>query len=286
MDQRGIAKADVQRGGAGDAFQRALQRGEAVFARGIGAGLHVGLVQLHHVGTGCVQVLDLLVHCGGIGHRQGGGIAIVIVLRLLAHGERTGHGDLGHPVGVPLHELDIAHLHRVLAADVADHARHRHRFPRTIQRGAVVVHVDAVQRRGEAVGIAFAPHLAVGDDVEPGFFLLLDGDDGGIVPRLLQQFGLHLPQFHGARARREASRQLGAVDQPVGLRVGAYQARRKEHQLTVSRWSGRTSLLGVWSPASQRFSSEWASFSRIELIWSAWGASQVNSTIIPSGSTT
>ena len=33
----------------------------------------------------------------------------------------------------------------------------------------------ALERGGEPVGIAFAPHLAVGDDVEPGAFLVADG---------------------------------------------------------------------------------------------------------------
>ena len=65
----------------------------------------------------------------------------------------------------------------------ADHARHRDWLAAAIDRGAGLVDVDAVERGGEAVGIAFAPLLAVGNDVEPGALLVADGEDGGVVLR-------------------------------------------------------------------------------------------------------
>ena len=97
-----------------------------------------------------------------------------------------------------------------------------------VERGAGIVDVDAVERGGEAVRIALAAHLAVGDDVEPGALLLADGENGGVVLRLLEPFRRDAPQLLRPHARREAAGELLAVDQPVGLRVGADERGRKE----------------------------------------------------------
>ena len=50
---------------------------------------------------------------------------------------------------------------------------------------AGVGRVDALERGGEAVGVALAPHLAVGDDVDAGPLHVADGEQGGVVLRLL-----------------------------------------------------------------------------------------------------
>ena len=55
------------------------------------------------------------------------------------------------------------------------------------QRRARVIVVDAIERRGEAVEIALTADLAVGDDVEPGFFLAANGDQGGVTLGFLEQ---------------------------------------------------------------------------------------------------
>jgi hypothetical protein len=83
-----------------------------------------------------------------------------------------------------LQEQQVLNFDRVLAADPADHARHRVRMPGTVERAARVVDVHAFQRGGEAVGIALPADFAVGDDVEPGLLLRADGEQRGIVLRL------------------------------------------------------------------------------------------------------
>ena len=133
----------------------------------------------------------------------------------------TGHGDLDHAVGIGAQELKVAHFHRMLAAHFAGHARHRIGMTRAVKRGAGIVDVDAFERGGEAVGIAFAPHLAVGDDVEPGALLVANGEQRGVVLRLVEEFRRHPPQFLGAHARRKPAGELLAVDQPFRLRIGA-----------------------------------------------------------------
>ena len=52
------------------AVERALERGEAVLARLLGARLHVGLVDLHEVGAGREEVGDLLVDGGRVGEPE------------------------------------------------------------------------------------------------------------------------------------------------------------------------------------------------------------------------
>ena len=79
----------------------------------------------------------------------------------------------------------------------------------------------AVERGGEAVGIALAPLLAIGDDVEAGALLVADGQQRGVV---LRRFELlrDRPARDRARAPAAASAWRAApVDQPVRLRIGA-----------------------------------------------------------------
>ena len=125
VDDRGVAEADVQRDRAGDAFERAVDRLQAVLPRLLRPRLHVGLVDLDDVGAGGEQVLDLGVDGGGVVERHLLLARVEIVLRLLRHGEGPGHGDLHHAVGVGLEELEVAYLDGVLAADLAGDARHR-----------------------------------------------------------------------------------------------------------------------------------------------------------------
>ena len=146
---------------------------------------------------------------------------VVVVLRLLRHRERTRHGDLDGAVGVGPEELEVADFHRVLAADRADDPRHRVGVAAAVEGGAGIVDVDTLQGRGEAVRVALPPHLAVGDDVEPGAFLVDDGKHGGVVLGLVEPLRGDAPQLGGADPRREAAGELGAVDQPIRLGVGA-----------------------------------------------------------------
>ena len=55
-----------------------------------------------------------------------------------------------------------------------------------VERRAGIVDVDALERGGEAVRVALAAHLAVGDDVEPGALLVADGEQRRVVLRLLE----------------------------------------------------------------------------------------------------
>ena len=66
---------------------------------------------------------------------------------------------------------------------------------------AGVVDVDAFERGREAVGIALAPHLAVGDDVDAGALHVADRDQGRVVLRLFEESAGDAPHLRRAHAR-------------------------------------------------------------------------------------
>ena len=144
----------------------------------------------------------------GVVERRGFLGRVVVVLRLLRHREGPGYGHLDRPIRVGAQKPHVLHLHRVLAAHWTDDARHGVGVAGAIERGAGIVDVHALERGGEAVGVALTADLAVGDDVEPGGFLGPDRQHGGIVLRARQPGLGHTPQLAGAHARREAPGQL------------------------------------------------------------------------------
>src|SRR5580700_6724163 len=95
------------------------------------------------------------------------------------------------------------------APHLADDARYWIGMAGAVERGAGIVDIDAFERGGEAIRIALAPHLAVGDDIKTGALLVADGDPGCVVLRLVEQFGRDPPQLLGAYPRREPAGELG-----------------------------------------------------------------------------
>jgi hypothetical protein len=213
VDDRRVAEAGVERErGAGDAFERALDRLECVLPRVLGAGLQVGLVDLHDVGSRGDEIAQFLVHRLRVCQRERPEILVVVVLRLLAHRERPRDGDADRPLGQTAQELRVAHLHRPGPPDPPHHARHRVRVPRPIERCSGLVEVEAVERVRKAVRVALAPNLAVGDDVDSGFFHVADGQPGGVVLCLDEPLLVDPPELARRNARRQPTGQLLAID--------------------------------------------------------------------------
>jgi hypothetical protein len=201
-----------------------------ILARRFRARLHVRLVDLHHVGAGGEQVADLLVDGGGVVEGRLAQLRVVIVLGLLGHGERPRYRELDGAVGVGAQKLHVVDAHRVAPADGADDARHEHRLAAAVEGLARVVEVDAVERGGEVVRVALAADLAVGDDVEPGPLLILNGDAGRVVLSFAQERLVDAPQLLRPGARREASGEPLPVDQPVGLGIAADDGAGKQRE--------------------------------------------------------
>ena len=126
-------------------------------------------------------------------------------------------------VGVGAEELHVFDFDGMLAPHLAGDARHRIGMAGAVERRAGIVDVDAFERGGEAVGVAFAPHLAVGDDVEAGALLVVDREQRRVVLRLREVLRRYGPQFLGAHARRKTAGEFFTVDQPFRLGVGADQ---------------------------------------------------------------
>ncbi len=99
-------------------------------------------------------------------------------------------------------ELDVANLDGMLAANFAGDARYGIGKTAAAEDRAGVFEIDALQRGGEAVGVAFAANLAIRDDVQAGAFLIADGEQSGVILRLFEPLGRDAPQLLFADARR------------------------------------------------------------------------------------
>ena len=223
VDDRGIAEADVHRGRARHAVERGVERLQPVAARLLRPRLHVGLVDLHDVGAGREQVLDLGVDRGGVVERHLRLVLVEVVLRLLRHRERARHRDLDRALGVGAQEPHVVHFNGMLPPHLAGDARHRIGMAGAVKRGAGIVDVDTLQCGREAVGIALAPHLSVGDDVEAGALLVMDRKQRGVILRLREPLRRYPPQLIRPHPRRKPAGKLFPVDQPFRLGVGAHQ---------------------------------------------------------------
>ena len=136
--------------------------------------------------------------------------------------------------------------------DRPDDARNGLAWP--LRSSAVgVVEVDPLERGGEAVRVALPPDLAVRDDVEPG----------GLLSRMASSVASSCASSshcgstrhtRRAHAGREASGKHVAVDQPVGLGVGADEARGESrgHSRAVFRICAATSSAACPSVLSSR----------------------------------
>ena len=147
-------------------------------------------------------------------------VLVVLVLRLLRHRERAGQRDLDLPVGVSAQELDVATSTRRSRRIGPTTRGTRNRRAGAVDGAAGILDVDAVERGREAVGVAFAADLAVGDDV----------DAGALLSRIARSVASSCAcsshasatrQISGARTPAAPSSQLGAIDQPVRLRIAA-----------------------------------------------------------------
>src|SRR5262249_45065819 len=94
----------------------------------------------------------------------------------------------------------------------------------------------------EAVGVALAPDLAVGNDVEARILLRPDREKGGVGLGFSEELLGNAPELLGAHARRKALGEAGGVDEPVRLRVAADQSRGEQGYLPPLASSARAAL--------------------------------------------
>ena len=221
-----IAKADVKHSRARGAAKGAIDDRYRVVPSFVRTGLEIWLVDLHEVGARRKQVEHLVIDGRSVGHRQRRSVAVEVVLGLLRHRERAGHGDLDRVSRVRPQEADGLHLDRATANDRTAHTRHRHRRPRAVHRLARMLVVDTFERVGEMVRVALAPRLSVGDDVEPRPLLVEYGEEDGVIDRLVEKRRGGPPEVFSAYSHGQRFRQQIAANEPVRLRIATDQARR------------------------------------------------------------
>ncbi len=106
-------------------------------------------------------------------------------------------------------------------------------MPAAVERDAGIVDVDTFKRGREPVGIAFAAHLAIGDDIETGALLIANCNQGGIVlamPAAISGRDALFQRLRPVRGRKTAGKPF-AIDQPIGLRHGPDQRNGQQHLL-------------------------------------------------------
>ena len=111
--------------------------------------------------------MDLFIHGFGIGHSHTFPIAIVVVLGLLAHGERSRDGHLDASRRMTAQKGDIAHLHRPRAANGTDHPWDSDGLSTPTHRGARRDRINTVQGRREAIRVALAADFPIADNIDP-----------------------------------------------------------------------------------------------------------------------
>ena len=113
------------------------------------------------------------------------------------------------------------------APDRAGYARHHRLRAAAVEGGAGIHEVDAFERGGEAVRVAFAPHLAVRDDVDARLLHVADREPRGVVLRFLEVLLGDAPDL-GSAYPRHLGAEFCAVDEPIGLRIAADHGGGKE----------------------------------------------------------
>src|SRR5262249_44677327 len=115
------------------------------------------------------------------------------------------------------------------SADRTYNTRDRVGMTASIQCRAGIIEVDPIQRRRKAVGVALAPDLSIGDDVESRILLCLDGHEGRIIHGLLKVGLGNPPELSGSDTRRKSPREPRAVNEPIRLWIAAHECCWKKH---------------------------------------------------------
>lgn len=187
------------------------------------ASLEVGLVELDDVGAGGEEVGDLLAEAVGV--VAGEGLLGVVVLgdRELGQGEGAGDGHLHRPVRVGAEELHVVDVDRLAALQRPGDQRHLVGLARPPHQGRDLVPGHALHRVGDRLGVALAPNLTVGDDVDAGGLLVGEDAQHRVVPRLGEVLGGHPPEVALGDAGGEPLAEGAALEEPVGLGVAAHE---------------------------------------------------------------
>ena len=132
-------------------------------------------------------------------------------------------------IGIGPQKRNVANLYRTAPSDLPTTRGTGFGLTAAVQSDSGIINIDAIERCCEAVGVAFSPHFAVGNDIEPRPFLVADGKKGRVVLSLFQPFRRNAPQFLGSNPWRKATGEFGAVNQPIRLGIASNKRCRQKY---------------------------------------------------------
>ena len=222
-----VAVADVRRRRALQSVDGLVQGLDAPVLHVLREDVEGGLVELDHVDAGLLELAGLLVQDLREGHGHLRPAAVVGIGDRVADGHRAGQGELQFLLRLGAGEFHLVQVHRrgpgqrpgdrrdfELVAIVPD-AHERLLLP-----------VDAADLLEEAVHEVDAEHLAVGDDVDAGLFLVAQPLGGRAALAVLERLAGELP----------AALEFLGLGEPVGARQAAGDGRFKH--LALWSWRG------------------------------------------------
>jgi hypothetical protein len=190
-----VAVADVHRGLARQAVDRAVQRGNTPAGDLVEIDIEGRLVELDHIDPDRRQFARLLVQEVGEGHRHRDAVAVMRVGDRVDDRHRAGQGEFERTFCMSAGNPRLRAMHRALAAQRAGHGRH-HRLVAVVadaHRDAAG-EIDAVDAFQEAVHEVLPRQLTIADDVDAGIFLELQRQQGRVALALGERLAVQPPR--------------------------------------------------------------------------------------------
>ncbi len=142
-----------------------------------------GFVELDDLDPGFDELACLLVEQARHHHRQRRAVAVMVVGQCVDHRHGSGEGVLEGAVGEGAQVAGVVHEDRPAPGHLPHHPRHRGFVAAADRHRLTTGGVDSVQAFDEGGHEVTACLLAVGDDVDPGPLLDVDGHAHGVVLR-------------------------------------------------------------------------------------------------------
>ena len=180
--------------GRGDAVDGAMQGFNAPCRGFVHVDIECRLIELDDIDAVVGEPARLGVEQVGKCHRHFHAVAVMGVGDGVDDGHRAGQGEFEFAVGVGAGDARFTGVHAAAKAELADDSR-THGLVAIVADADLdaLFEIDAIDGFEKAVHKVLPRLLAVGDDVDAGVFLQLDGEDRGIVLGCFKLLALKTP---------------------------------------------------------------------------------------------
>ena len=185
----------MDRGLAGEAFRRPVQRVDAPADDLVEIDVEGRLVELDHIDPDRRQLARLLVQQFGKGHRQRDPVAVMLVGDRVDNCHRPRQGEFEPPPGVGTGDQRFCRVHAAAPAERPGDGRH-HRLVAVVSDAHPhpLREVDALDAFEKAMHEMLPRLLAVADDVDPGILLQLQRQQGRVALPLIERLAVEPPR--------------------------------------------------------------------------------------------